>query len=169
MGGQNITNWGNLSWISSNFNLLVNAVCTYYHNRQCCQIVITIFSIGVINFSLNNGSKKTELCSYCLHGQSLLTAIASLNFFTWTRNFDCEISGSDDDEYEHGCRLVYCFALSSRKLPKFQWCLQALMMVSVSISKTSVSFYQTARHNVPQDRHLQVIFIFMFRTCNVKP
>jgi hypothetical protein len=31
----------------------------------------------------------------------------------------------------------------------------ALMMVAVSISETSVNFYQTTRHNIPRGSHLQ--------------
>jgi hypothetical protein len=30
----------------------------------------------------------------------------------------------------------------------------ALMMEAVSTSETSVSFYQTTRHNIPEDSHL---------------
>jgi hypothetical protein len=32
----------------------------------------------------------------------------------------------------------------------------ALMMEAASISKTSISFYQTTRRNNPEDRHLQL-------------
>jgi hypothetical protein len=34
----------------------------------------------------------------------------------------------------------------------------ALMMETVSTSETSVNFYRTTRHNIPEDSHLQNIF-----------
>jgi hypothetical protein len=34
----------------------------------------------------------------------------------------------------------------------------ALMMEAVSISETSVNFYQTTRRNIPEDSHLQGIY-----------
>jgi hypothetical protein len=43
----------------------------------------------------------------------------------------------------------------------------ALMMEAVSNSETSVSFYQTARHNIPEHSHLQICKILYSCVMNV--
>jgi hypothetical protein len=41
------------------------------------------------------------------------------------------------------------------KLTNVSEVLTALMMEAVSISETSVHFYQTTQHNIPEDSHFQ--------------
>jgi hypothetical protein len=75
--------------------------------------------------------------------------------------------------FENGCLLGCCIVQSGRRLPMFQrfllppsswrWVI-ALMMEATSTSETSVNFYQTTRHNSPEDSHLHTR-----RRENLKP
>jgi hypothetical protein len=74
------------------------------------------------------------------------------------------VSPSTNKITEDDCLLECCAMQSSRRLPTFQRCLmppssspwwwpiRAMIMEAVSISETSVNFYQTTRLNIPEDK-----------------
>jgi hypothetical protein len=65
-----------------------------------------------------------------------------------------DISGFHGGENEDGCLLGCCAVWSSRSSPDV-----ALMMEAASTTETSVNFYQTTRHNNPEDSHLHPQFM----------
>jgi hypothetical protein len=65
-----------------------------------------------------------------------------------------EISVSHDGKYEDDSLLGHCAMQSCRSLLTFQRCI--MMMEAVRTSETSVNFYETTRHNIPEGCNLQI-------------
>jgi hypothetical protein len=64
-----------------------------------------------------------------------------------------EISGSHGDKYEDDLSSrILCHAASRNKL-------MTLMMEEASTSETSVNFYETTAHNIPEGNHLHTVII----------
>jgi hypothetical protein len=61
------------------------------------------------------------------------------------------------------------FAIPATALPVVASSLIALMMEAASTSETLVNFYQTTRLNIPEDCHLQGIFVLRFSLKRTLP